>query len=376
MLSYHISLKNGRVFYVKLTYFLHILLLNLKDITTFPFLQRILISEIIFQEEIEMCTAVSFLCNDHYFGRNLDLEYCYRESVTITPRNYPFAFRNGLNITSHPAMIGVATVADGYPLYYDASNEAGLSMAGLNFPGNAHYSQPKNAKNSIAPFELIPWVLSQCNCTNEAKTLLENTRIDAIAFSEQYALSDLHWIVSDANKSITVEPRKTGICITENPVGVLTNNPPFEYHMQNLCNYMHLTNTEPENKLSKQLSLRPYSRGMGAMGLPGDLSSASRFVRACFTKLYSVTPQNEENAVTQFFHILGSVEQQDGCVKVNGKYEKTVYSSCCNTSKGIYYYTTYENRQITGVHLFRENLNTNDLISYPLLRCPQIRIEN
>lgn len=323
-----------------------------------------------------MCTAVSFLCNDHYFGRNLDLEYSYQESVTITPRNFPFPFRNGFKPTSHQAMIGVATVAEGYPLYYDATNESGLSMAGLNFPGNAFYPQPKNAKNSIAPFELIPWVLSQCHSTKEAKELLYNTSIDAIAFSEQYPLSDLHWIVSDAKESITVEPRRSGIQITENPLGVLTNNPPFKYHMYNLSNYMYLTNAEPDNNLLKQHILTPYSRGMGAMGLPGDLSSASRFVRACFTKHYSVKPENEEEAVTHFFHILGSVEQQEGCVKVNDKFEKTVYSSCCNTAKGIYYYTTYENRQITGVRLFRENLNSNALICYPLLRTPQIRMEN
>lgn len=323
-----------------------------------------------------MCTAISFLSGDHYFGRNLDLEYCYQEQVTITPRNYPFAFHNGQQIASHPAIIGIATIAGGYPLYYDAANEAGLSMAGLNFPGNAVYSACDCKKDTIAPFELIPFILSQCRTTDDAEKLLQQTQIGKIPFSPEYPLTDLHWIISDANKSITVEPMDSGLVIHQNPVGVLSNNPPFSYHMENLKNYMHLSIQDPENKLTPQLELKPYSRGMGALGLPGDLSSASRFIRACFTKLNVIKPKQQDEAVTQFFHILDTVSQQEGCVKAGEHYEKTVYSSCCNTSKGIYYYTTYENRQITGIDLHRTDLESKKLTGYPLLRRAQIRMEN
>ena len=206
--------------------------------------------------------------------------------------------------------------------------------------------------------------------------MLKKTNIVNHAFSQDYPVTDLHWIVSDESESITVEPGKIGLIITDNPVGVLTNNPPFDYHLQNLCNYMQISNQEPENNLSPQISLKPYSRGMGALGLPGDLSSGSRLIRACFTKINSVRPSKETAAVNQFFHILGSVEQQEGCVRVGDGYEKTVYSSCCNTTKGIYYYTTYENRQITGVHLYHECLSSEQLISYPLIRSTQIFMEN
>lgn len=321
-----------------------------------------------------MCTAVHFM--DRYFGRNLDLEYCYQESVTVTPRNYPFVFHQEKRFDRHFAIIGVATVSNGYPLYYDAVNQAGLSMAGLNFPGNAFYNKVKAGMHNIAPFELIPWVLCQCRTLREAKKLLENTNLTATPFSPEYSLSDLHWMVADNTGSITVEPGKTGLVITENPVGVLTNNPPFDYHLHNLCNYMRLTENEPQNDLAPSVDLTPYSRGMGAMGMPGDLSSASRFIRAVYTKFHSVTPVEELTAVNQFFHILGSVAQQEGCVRVGDGYEKTVYSSCCDTDKGIYYYTTYENRQITAVHLHQEDLDGCHLISYPLHRSLQVRTEN
>lgn len=323
-----------------------------------------------------MCTAISFLSGDHYFGRNLDLEYCYKEMVTITPRNFVFPFRAGESIPKHLALIGVATIADNYPLYYDATNEAGLSMAGLNFPGNAFYGSKQSGMYNITPFELIPWVLCQCKTVAEAKALLNKTNLLGLSFSSDYPLSDLHWIISDSKDSITVEPLNEGLSIIENPVGVLTNNPPFDYHLHNLKNYLNLSEQDPENKLAPTLPLKPYSRGMGAMGLPGDLSSPSRFIRATFTKLHSVIHQEEHPAVVQFFHILGSVVQQEGCVKVGSRFEKTIYSSCCNTSKGIYYYKTYENSQVTAVSMHHEQLDSRDLILYPLCRTPLFRSEN
>ena len=283
-----------------------------------------------------MCTAISFLSTDHYFGRNLDLEYHFDESVAVTPRNFPFLFRCENTIAHHLAIIGIATVSRNYPLYYDAVNEAGLSMAGLNFPGNAFYGQQQADKYNIAPFELIPWVLSQCQSVKEATLLLEKTNLAAIPFSPEFPLSDLHWMISDEKESITVEPMEQGLVVTHNPVGVLTNNPPFSYHLYNLCNYMSLSEQDPKNTLAPQADIKPYSRGMGAMGLPGDLSSASRFIKAVFIKSHSVTPKNELAAVSQFFHILGSVAQQEGCVLVGEHSEKTVYACCCNTSKCIY----------------------------------------
>lgn len=323
-----------------------------------------------------MCTAITFESKDHYFGRNLDLEYAYEESVTVTPRNYPFHFRRSGCLQSHYALIGVAYVCEDYPLYYDATNEFGLSMAGLNFPGNAVYYPEVPDKNNITPFELIPWILGQCKNIDETETLLNQINLLRLSFSEKLPLSPLHWILADRDRCLTLEATKDGMKIYENPVGVLTNNPPFEYHLHNLTNYLNLTNQEPINRFSSKLDLTPYSRGMGAMGMPGDLSSSSRFVRGAFTKLNAVPKANECDSISQFFHILGAVEQQEGCVMVGNKYEKTVYSSCCNTDKGIYYYKTYYNSQITAVDMHREELDSKELISYPLRNRQNVYCEN
>lgn len=324
-----------------------------------------------------MCTAATYKTKDHYFGRTLDYEYSYDEQVTVTPRNYPFHFRNGQVLKNHYAMIGMAFVVGNCPLYYEATNEKGLSMAGLNFVGNADYKPEVEGKDNIAPFEFIPWVLSQCETIAETKKLLENINIAKIAFNEQLPLAELHWIISDRNESITVESVREGLKVYDNKAGVLTNNPPFDMQMFNLNNYMFLSNDKPVNNFAKELPLDMYSRGMGAMGLPGDLSSMSRFVKVAFTKMNSVSGESESESISQFFKILGSVEQQRGCVYMGeGQYEITIYTSCCNTDKGIYYYTTYENSQITGVDMHKENLDSEELVTYPLVKGQQIRMEN
>ena len=324
-----------------------------------------------------MCTAVSYKTQDHYFGRTLDLEYSYHETVTVTPRNYPFLFRRMGEIKNHYAMIGMAYVAENYPLYYEAVNEYGLGVAGLNFPGNACYYDEKEEKDNVSPFEFIPWVLSQCASVTEAEGILARINLVRINFSESLPLSPLHWIIADRERSVVVEAMKDGMKIHQNPVGVMTNNPSFDYQLFNLNNYMALSKDQPVSAFSDGLQLEHYSRGMGALGLPGDLSSMSRFVRAAFVKMNAVSGSTEEESVSQFFHILGSVEQQRGCVRMpDGRYELTIYTSCCNTDKGIYYYTTYGNHQITAVDMHREDLDGSRLISYPLITGEQIRMQN
>ena len=324
-----------------------------------------------------MCTAITYNTSDHYFGRNLDLEYSYKETVTITPRNYEFNFRKVGSINNHYAIIGMAYVENNFPLYYDAINEKGLGMAGLNFPGNADYKEIEEGKNNVAPFEFIPYILSQCSNIEEAKNLLKNMNIAKINFSDELPASPLHWIISDKEKSITVESVKDGLKIYDNPVGILTNNPTFDMQLFNLNNYMSLSTEQPINNFSKSLNLDTYSRGMGGMGLPGDLSSLSRFVKATFTKMNSKSGNSESESISQFFHILESVYQQRGLVHMGEeKYEITIYSSCCNMDKGIYYYITYENSQITGIDMNKENLDSNELINFELIKGQQILMQN
>ena len=280
-----------------------------------------------------MCTAATYKTKDFYMGRTLDYEFSYGEEITITPRNYEFKFRHAGQLKSHYAIIGMAFVAGGYPLYYDA--------------------------------------------VIEARTKLSQMRLTGTPFSEQLPAAQLHWIIADKDDCIVVESMKDGLHVYDNPVGVLTNNPPFPMQMFELNNYAGVSRKQPESTFAEVLKLNAYSRGMGGMGIPGDLSSQSRFVKVAFTKLNAVSGSDEMESVSQFFHILGSVDQQRGCCEVaDGKFEITIYTSCCNATKGIYYYTTYDNHQITAVDMRKENLDASQLIRYPIITTGEVRWQN
>ena len=324
-----------------------------------------------------MCTAATYQTRDFYFGRNLDYEFPYGEEVCIVPRRFPIVLRHLPELKTHYAMIGMAHVQDGYPLFYDAVNETGLCIAGLNFVGNAAYAQPVEGKTNVAQFELIAWLLGTCRDLEQARGALRTLNLVGTPFSAALPAAQLHWLIADKTGSIVLESMEDGLHVYDNPVGVLTNNPPFPMQLFALNNYAQLSAKPPVNRFSPALSLQTYSRGMGAIGLPGDLSSQSRFVRTAFTKMNAKSDDTEAQSVSQFFHILTSVEQQRGCCELeNGAYEITLYSSCCNADKGIYYYTTYENRQISAVSLRAEDLDAQALVRVPLAKEQNIFWQN
>lgn len=324
-----------------------------------------------------MCTAATYKTEDFYFGRTLDYESSYGEEIVVMPRNFRLDFLNMGVYENHYAVIGTAHIAQGYPLFYDAVNEKGLAMAGLNFVGNAYYGKNIDGRDNVAQYEFIPWILSRCSSTAEAKELISRINITDTPFNEHMPAGQLHWIIADREQTITIESVRDGIKVYDNPAGVLTNNPPFNEQMFRLNDYMQLSPKQPQNSFSSKLDLKTYSRGMGAIGLPGDLSSQSRFVRAAFVRANSVSGSSETESVSQFFHILGSVDQQRGCCDVGeGRYEITIYTSCCNADKGIYYYTTYNNHQISAVDMHKEDLDGSRLVSYPMITDEQINRQN
>lgn len=322
-----------------------------------------------------MCTAATYCNGDFYFGRNLDYEFSYGEHVTIMPRNYPIRLHSGA-LDRHHAMIGMAHIQDDYPLYYDAVNEKGLCIAGLNFVGNAVYPPVTRGVASVAQYALIPWLLGTCANISEARSALARVVIDGTPFAPALPCAQLHWLVADRSGCIAVEATADGLHVYDDPVGVLTNNPPFPQQMAALRNYTRLSASQPPADFCG-VPVTLDSRGMGALGLPGDLSSGSRFVRAAFTKLHSVCGESEADCVGQFFHIMETVSQTRGCCEVApGEFERTIYTSCWNAARGIYYYTTYGNRRITAVDLHREPLDGTALRRYPMLTAEDILMQN
>lgn len=312
-----------------------------------------------------MCTAVTYKTKNFYFGRTLDYDFSYSECVTVMPRNFPCKFRYAENAGRY-AVIGMAYILGGYPLFYDAANECGLCMAGLNFTGFAKYHKRQSGKINLCQFEFVPYILRNCKNLKSAVEELKKINIIPEAFSAELPAAQLHWIIADKTGAVTVESVEGGLKVYENKAGVLTNNPPFSQQLLNLNNFLHLTNEQPQSGFCGKMQKNLYTLGLGALGLPGDLSSQSRFVRAAFTALNSISPQGENESVNQFFHILGAVEQARGCNKTEKGYEITIYSSCISAERGIYYYTTYSNHCICAVDMNKLDLGSKTLFTFPL----------
>ena len=310
-----------------------------------------------------MCTAIRDDKIRPLAGRSLDLEYSLDEKIVLTPRKYPLKYRHHGCDSSHLATLGIATVKGGTPLYYDAVNECGLSAFALNFPKYGVYGKPREGMKNIASFEVIPRILSICKTVGEARELLLDAVITDDTFSKELPATPLHWMVADKEECITVESTEEGLKIYDNPVGALTNSPPFPYHLTRLADHMGLSSVTPENKLS-DYTPTVYSRGMGAIGLPGDFSSASRFIKAVFVKENTV-PCGD--AISRFFHIMDAVSVPLGCIITDSDNPvSTVYTSCADLDAVSYYYTTYASRQIHGVALEKSLLDTENIKIYPL----------
>lgn len=297
-----------------------------------------------------MCTAIKI---GDCFGRTLDLEYGYAEQVVATPRHFPIPMRHRPDLTAHHAMLGMATVAEGFPLYYDGVNEHGLGMAGLNFPHSGVYASAQ--KGDVASFELIPYVLGQCKTVAEAKRLLAGVRVCDTAFSAAFPPTRLHWMIADATASIVVEMVAQGLQVYDNPIEVMTNEPTFDRQLAHWESFAHLTAQEPT-------PTPPHlGRGSGSMGLPGDFTSPSRLVRAAFAAAHSVA---EGDPVGQFFHVISTVEVPRGCVRLpDGQYVISRYTACMDLSHRAYHYRTYEHQRITTVEM---NPHGSALHVYPL----------
>ena len=309
-----------------------------------------------------MCTAISY---KGYFGRNLDLEYSYNEQVVITPKKYCFNFTDKRIVDKGYAIIGIATICENYPLYYDACNEYGLAGAGLNFPYDDLYSNVINENQTkIAPYEILTVILRNCKNVEEVKLLLSNSIFTNKSFNDDFPATNMHYMFSDSNSSITVESKNGIINIYDNQVNVLTNTPTFLEQLKNLEKYKNLTNEETNKTIN--------SKGTGALGLPGDFTSKSRFVRAEFLLRTTITNGND---LAEYYNVLSSVSEPKGAVKVKeNKYFYTQYSSCMNLKEKIYYYKTYENSRINAVRL--TNIDGKYLICFDLSKKQDIHFNN
>lgn len=328
-----------------------------------------------------MCTALTLKTKDGYnlFGRNMDLSYSFNQAVTLLPRNYEYRDRVTGNMKKTKyAILGMASVIGDYPAFADAFNEKGLGCAGLNFPGYSNLEEKTvEGKNNLAPYDLLIWILSNFETVDEVSKELENVELVAVPIDERTPLPTLHWIVADKNgKSIVIEKTKEGLKVYENPIGVLTNSPTFDWHLTNLNEYMKTTPIQPEPIKWGEKELKPLGVGLGTNGLPGGLSGVDRFVRIAYLKSKLSETEDLMTGISQFFHMLNNVAMPRGAVISDGLDDITIYTSCMCQQKGIYYYTTYNNNGISAVDMNKEDLDAKEIKRFEYLDKLHITYQN
>lgn len=328
-----------------------------------------------------MCTALTLRTKDGYnlFGRNMDLSYSFNQAVTLLPRNYEYRDRvtGNMKKTKH-AIIGMASVIGDYPVYADGMNEKGLSCAGLNFPGYSHLEEkPVEGKNNLAPYDLILWILSNFENVDDVLKEFDNVELVAVPIDERTPLPTLHWMVADKNgKSIVIEKTKEGLKVHNNPIGVMTNSPTFDWHLTNLNEYMKVSPIQPEPVKWMDKELRPLGVGLGTNGLPGGFSGVDRFVRIAYLKSRYPVAEDLMTGISQFFHMLNNVAMPRGSVIADNLDDVTLYTSCMCEEKGIYYYTTYNNNGISAIDMNKEDLNSKEIKVFEYLDKLHITYQN
>lgn len=310
-----------------------------------------------------MCTGIRFTSTSGamYFGRNLDWTQGYGERVVMTPpaAKVPSAFERLEDLERGYAVIGMGIVAEGVPLYFDCGNEAGLAVAGLNFPQSARYaSEHVHGAINVAAYEFPFWVARNFSSLEEVREALKRVVIVAKPVSEQLPVANLHWIIGDATGSVVVECLEEGLRMWENDVDVLTNEPDFGWQRTNLRNYLTLSDGEPAPASWGRAQLPAFGSGMGMHGIPGDYSGPSRFVKAAFVNAHYPNQGDERQNVTRLFRTLGSVAVPDGCAQMaDGSFERTLYTSCFSAASLTYYHAAYDDLEIKAYPLASCNMN-------------------
>ncbi|HFT5944974.1 TPA: choloylglycine hydrolase family protein [Listeria monocytogenes] len=306
-----------------------------------------------------MCTSfvLETLDGKHLLSRTMDFAFILEANPTISPRNYGWkSSTDGANYINRYAFVGAGRELDKY-IFADGLNEEGLSCASLYLPGEAVCAPaPVEGKINLAPQEFLLWLLGTCATIKDVEAKLSVINLVDQPVPLLGITTPLHWIFTDkSGRCVVIEPTETSLRIKENPVGVMTNTPRIEWHIENLRNYTGLQATQLAPVKFGEYMAKPFSQGTGTSKLPGGYTPPERFVRAAYLKENIIKAKNEEEAITNVWYVLNSVRIPNGAViKESGDPDFTQYvASMCSESK-TYYFTSYENNQINSVTLSKE----------------------
>jgi choloylglycine hydrolase len=317
----------------------------------------------------EGCTGILLKAKDgsSVNGRTLEFGVPVETSVAVIPRGFEFVgtTSQGKGLSYKAKYAAVGAIAYGIPAIMDGLNEKGLAIGIFYFPGFADYSTitSENQSKALSPVEFGNWILTQFATIDEVKSTLSSVVI-APTINKEWgsAPPPFHYIVYEkSGKSLVIEPIDGKLITYDNPLGTFTNSPTFDWHMGNLRNFINLTpfNAKPIELAGEKFA--PYGQGSGMVGLPGDFTPPSRFVRAAIFSTTAIPSENANEGVYQAFHILnqfdipiGAAREKSGGVTYS---DATLVTSVKDPQSLKYYFKTYENQLIKVVDLTKFDLN-------------------
>jgi len=322
------------------------------------------------------CTGIRLIAEDGtvIHARTMEFAIDIHSDVMMVPRGYARTGttpdgKEGLKWRAKYASIGANGV--GLPILFDGLNEKGLAAGTFYFPTSAGYMAytAADAGKTIAQWEVGSWILENFASVEEVKANIGNIVVPAVVFGGWGFAPEAHYIVHDASsKSIVIEYVGGKLNVHDNPLGVLTNSPTFDWHMNNLRNYVNFSMTNAPPVQLGSVKLLPFGQGSGMLGLPGDFTPPSRFVRAVAFSQSVFKPKTGDDAVLEAFHVLNQFDIPKGAAREHEKDEHgniladyTIWTAASDLKAKRFYFRTYENSQIRMVDLMKMNLDAKDI---------------
>jgi len=328
-------------------------------------------------ESAQACTGITLTAADGtvVHARTMEFAIDIHSDVIVVPRGYE---RVGTTPDGKPGLKWKAKYANvgangvGLPFIFDGLNEKGLAVGTFYFPTSASYMRynAADAGKSIAPWEVGSWILENFATVDEVRENIGKIVVPAVVFPAWGFAPPVHYVVHDASgKSIVIEYSAGKLNVYDNPLGVITNSPTFDWQMTNLRNYVNFSMSNvPPVKLGS-VKLEPFGQGSGMLGIPGDFTPPSRFVRAVAFSQSVLPSKTGDDAVLEAFHVLNNFDIPKGAAREHEKDEHgnvladyTLWTAASDLKTKRYYFRTYENSQIRMVDLMKMNLDAKDIV--------------
>jgi len=324
------------------------------------------------------CTGVCIKAQDGsiIYARTLEFGADLESQVLFLPRGYQTVGTTasgnpGLTWKSRYAAVGMNAYDKN--ILADGVNEQGLAAGIFYFPDYAGYQKvtPADEAKSMAPWELVTWMLTNFATVEEIKAALPSIKVTAVPYGSKNDVPPLHYTAHDASGgSLVIEYVNGELHTYDNPIGVITNSPTFDWHITNLRNYIKLSDSNVSAIDVDGITLAPFGQGSGLMGLPGDFTPPSRFVRAVALSHYAIPGKDAEAAVKTAFHILDSFDIPLGVVRPDADsgepMEYTQWTCASDLKNRKFYFHTYDDRQVRTVSLDEFNLDATEPTTIPL----------